>query len=185
MTTQTRLMTAEELLDLPDDDRRYELIRGELLTMAPAGEEHGLIAHELALSLGQHVKGRDLGRVYAAETGFKLSSNPDTVRAPDIAFISRANFEDTAPSHTFREGAPDLVVEVISPNDRASEVEIKVRDWLSHGAKMVVTVNPRAKLVTVYRGPDNIHMLSEGDVLDGGDVVPGWQLPLDELFAPL
>jgi Uma2 family endonuclease len=183
MTTQAKPMTADELLNMPDDGFRYELVRGELRKMAPPGEEHGIITVEITLSLGNHVKARHLGKVYAAETGFKLASGPDTVRAPDVAFVSREGLEQQPPTKGYRQGAPDLAVEVLSPGDRYGEVEEKVFDWLDAGTKMVLVVNPDKRTVTVYRSRREIHVLTEDDAVSGADVVPGWSLPLRELFG--
>src|SRR5919109_273859 len=117
MTTTPQHMTAEELLHMPDDGFRYELIRGELRKMAPAGHQHGRIAINVTTPLDQHVRAHNLGTVYAAETGFKLASNPDVVRAPDIAFIRRQRVEEVGNVEGYWPGAPDLAVEVISPSD--------------------------------------------------------------------
>lgn len=182
MATTSRLITADELLHRRDDGFRYELVRGELKRMAPAGRKHGKIAHRFDLRLGQFVEAHNLGVVYAAETGFVLASNPDTVRAPDVAFVSRereALLEDT---EGFFRGAPDLAVEVLSPGDTYTEVEEKTMEWLEGGARLVVVVDPRKRTVTVYRGRDEIRILTETDTLDGGDVVPGWTLGIRELF---
>ena len=183
MTTEPRLINAEGLLELPRGRVRRELIKGELKEMAPAGHEHGHIAHEIALSLGVHVKANKLGRVYAAETGFKLASNPDTVRAPDVAFVSQERLQEVTSSTGYFPGSPDLAVEIISPNDRHSEVEEKVEMWLRYGVRMVVTINPQARTATVYRSLDEIRMIREEGRLEGGDIVPGWVLPLTELFS--
>jgi len=122
MTTRPRPVTAEELFRKPDDGFRYELLRGELRKVVPAGEEHGYLAMEIGRLLGNHIKANRLGRVYAAETGFKISSDPDTVRAPDAAFVSRERLEEIGPVRGYRPGAPDLAVEVVSPNDTHAEV---------------------------------------------------------------
>jgi len=176
-------VTAEELLYMPDDDFRYELVRGELRRMNPAGNVHGRVAMSFAWRLAQYVEENRLGTVYAAETGFKLATDPDTVRAPDVAFVSRARVEAIGETEGFWPGAPDLAVEVISPGDAYAEVEEKVFDWIDAGTKMVVVVNPRQRSATVYKSPDNITALAEDDVLDGGGTVPGFELALREIFA--
>jgi Uma2 family endonuclease len=121
--------------------------------------------------------------VYAAETGFKLASNPDHVRAPDAAFIRRERLEQLGEVEGFWPGAPDLVVEVVSPSDTFLEVQDKVFDWLDAGCRMVVVVTPRKRAVTVYRSLSDVKVLGEADVLDGADVVPGWRLPVKDLFG--
>ena len=122
------------------------------------------------------------GEIYAAGTGFVIGTAPDTVRAPDVSFVSRERAEATAEERGFFPGAPDLAVEVISPNDRYSEIEEKVSDWLRAGTQMVVVIDPHQRTATVYRAPDDICILTEGDMLDGGDVVPGWKMPLADVF---
>jgi len=180
---QPRLVTADELLAMPDDGLRRELVDGEISVTPPPGEEHGAIAADILLSLGTHVRGHGLGRVFAAETGYRTGSNPDTVMAPDAAFVSRERIEQVAISRGYRTGAPDLAVEVVSPGDSFVEVEAKVARWLAAGCRMVIVINPARRAATVYRSRDDITLLTEGDVLDGGDVVPGWTLPLRQLFA--
>lgn len=175
-------ITANDLLQRPDDGFRYELVKGELKKMAPASHEHGRVTVNITTPLDQHVRTNDLGTVYAAETGFKLSSDPDTVRAPDVAFVSRQRLEQVGEVAGYWPGAPDLVIEVISPTDVYTEVEEKVFDWLEAGARMVVVVNPRKRVVTVYRSLSDIVVLTEDDTLDGGDVVPGWRMPVKNIF---
>ncbi|HEY9403107.1 MAG TPA: Uma2 family endonuclease [Pyrinomonadaceae bacterium] len=183
MSTTTQLMTAEELLAMPRDGFRYELVEGELKRMSPAGHSHGRIAMRLAIPLGKFIADNNLGAVYAAETGFKLKSNPDTVRAPDVSFIRQERVEQVGDTEGFWPGAPDLAVEVNSPGDRVGEVEEKVREWLSAGAQLVWVVSPKLRVVTVYRSLTDIRTLTETDTLDGGEVVPGFQFPVAELFA--
>jgi Uma2 family endonuclease len=183
MATVNQLITAEELLRMPDDGYRYELVRGELRKMAPAGHLHGRVAINVTTPLDRHVRAHNLGVVYAAETGFKLASNPDMVRAPDVAFIRRERVEEVGDVEGYWPGAPDLAVEVISPSDTYADVQEKVFDWLEAGTRMVILVMPRKRAVTVYRSLTDMIMLTEHDTLDGGDVVPGWQIPVRELFA--
>jgi Uma2 family endonuclease len=124
-----------------------------------------------------------MGTVTTAETGFRLASDPDTVRAPDTAFITRERVEAAGDVKGYWPGAPDLVVEVISPNDLYTEVEEKVADWLQAGTRMVIVVNPRRRSVKVHRSANEVQVLGENDVLDGTDVVPGWTLPVRDIFA--
>jgi Uma2 family endonuclease len=182
MAVVRQQVTADELLHMPDDGFRYELVRGELRQMNPAGNVHGRIAVRITWRLAQHVEENRLGTVYAAETGFRLSSNPDTVRAPDAAFVSQARIEEIGDVEGFWPEAPDLAVEVVSPGDSYAEVEEKVFDWLEAGTKMVVVINPRQRSATVYKSPTNIIALAEADVLKGGDVVPGFELAVREIF---
>jgi Uma2 family endonuclease len=176
-------MTAEELLRMPSIEFRCELVRGELKKMPFMGDEEGYVAGNIGGSLINHVEAADLGRSYAAGTGFHIASNPDTVRAPDAAFVSRERLEATGEVEGYWLGAPDLAVEVVSPNDTHSEVVEKSLEWLEAGCRMVIVVEPRRKTATVYRSRDDIRILTEGDAIDGADVVPGWRLPVSEIFA--
>ena len=174
-------MTAEELIRLPNDSHRYELIKGELLTMSPPGEEHGIVTINLSTLLHNYVRANNLGVLYAADTGFKLESNPDTVLAPDIAFIAR----DRAgiPSPFYRSGPPDLAVEVLSPSDSEPKVERKTALWLRLGAKAVWNVNPRKRTVEVIRADGVRKLFRETDELVDDDTVPGFRVKVSEIFA--
>ena len=183
MTIVEHIATAADLERLPDDGFRYELVRGEVHKMTPAGNEHGKIAMSVAWRLAQHVENHGLGAVYAAETGFRLASDPDTVRAPDAAFVCQARLDEVGAVVGYWPGAPDLVVEVVSPGDRYGEVADKVAAWLAAGTQMVVVVEPRQRTVAVHRADGAIRTLGEGDVLEGGEVVPGWEVPVAALFA--
>lgn len=185
MTTETRFVAAEGLLELPRGQHRYELVFGELRETALMGLEHDSIAAELAFSLSAYVRADGLGQVYAAGTGFKLSSSPDTVLAPDAAFVSAERGREVTGSTGYFPGPPDLALEIVSPNDRHREVEEKVELWLRYGVRMVVTLNPRTHTATVYRGLEDIRMILGDGRLEGADVVPGWVLPLEELFEPV
>jgi Uma2 family endonuclease len=167
---------------MPDDGFRYELVKGDLIRMSPAGDEHGRVAMNLAGPLHHHVSTNKLGVVYAAETGFKLESGPDTVRAPDVAFVSNERLELTGTPRSYRECAPDLVVEVLSPGDSASEVQAKVAQWLQADARMVWVVSPKLRTITAYRSLTDIVVFSERDTIDGSSVVPGFRLPVAEVF---
>ena len=183
MAVVRREVNAEDLLRMPDDGFRYELVRGELRQMAPAGNVHGRIAMNFGTSLNNHIRAHDLGVVYAAETGFRLAEDPDTVRAPDVAFVSRERFEEIGEVEGYWPGAPDLAVEVISPGDSYVEVEDKVFDWLEAGTRMVLTINPRKRSITVYRSLADITVLTGKDVLDGGEIVPGFRLAVRDIFG--
>lgn len=183
MSTTTQLMTADELLKLPRGRFRYRLIKGELITMSPAGSEHGALAAIVAALLVQYVRANNLGIVFGAETGFKVAENPDTVLAPDVAFTSREHVPESGITKKYWPGAPDLAVEILSPGDTAREVEVKVGQWLSAGARLVWTVNPKQKSVTVHRASKVSDTLSETDELDGEEIVPGFRCRVSEIFA--
>ena len=181
--TTTKLVTADDLLAMPGDGYCYELIEGQLVKMAPAGFQHGRYAARLCSLLEQHVHASQSGTVVTAEAGFRLASDPDTVRAPDVAFVDRSRASETGDEQGFWPGAPDLAVEVVSPSDSYTEVESKALLWLDAGTTAVVVVDPRRQTVTVYRSRSDIVILTEDDILDVHDVVTGWTLPLRELFG--
>src|SRR5215207_4926141 len=156
-------VTADELLHLPDDGFRYELVRGELRRMTPAGNVHGRVAMSFAWRLARHVEENRLGTVYAAETGFRLATDPDTVRAPDVAFVSRARTDEVGDVEEFWPGAPDLAVEVVSPSDAFTDVVEKVSEYLAAGCRMIVVVDPRGRSATVYRPHSDARWLTEDD----------------------
>ena len=183
MTIEARGITAEELLRMPDDGFRYELVKGELRRMSPAGSEHGAIIINVSVLLGQHVKSNNLGVCFAAETGFKIASDPDTVRAPDVAFVRRERIPGSGIPKKFFPGAPDLAVEVLSPGDTYSEVVEKVEDWLGAGTSAVWVVDPRRRSVSVYRSMTDVKRLSGADELDGGEVVRGFGCKVSEIFV--
>jgi Uma2 family endonuclease len=183
MASHTRNLTAEELATFRDDGGRYELVRGELRMMSPAGGRHGRVAHNLSLALGLHVRKAGLGAVYAAETGFLLARAPDTVRAPDIAFIAASRLAEIEDETGFVPITPDLVGEVISPTDSFSGVEEKALAWLDAGARLVLLVDPVTRTLHAYRAADNIVVLEHPSELDVSDVVDGWTLRTDELFV--
>jgi len=174
--TVVTMLTADELLRLPADGWRYELVRGELRKMSPSGARHGRVAAEIVGSLIAHMKRNRTGAVYSSETGFRIARQPDTVRAPDAAFVRSERITDTA---GFFEGSPDAAFEVTSPGDTYSEIEEKTLDWLRAGVKAVVIVDPRTKTVRVHRANG---ATSVEDVIEIDDVIPGWRLPLAEIF---
>jgi Uma2 family endonuclease len=182
MTTQTRLVTAEDLLAISSGEFRYELVKGILTKMSPSGTKHGKTAARLLAPLEYHVRANHLGQVYAAETGFKIASNPDTVRAPDVAFVSQSRLERIGDIEGFFPGAPDLAIEVVSPSDSYAEVEEKVLEWLEAGTQMAVVANSRKRILTVFRSFTDIKVLTEADSLVGENVVPGFVLPVKGLF---
>lgn len=184
-TVMKRQVSADELLVWPEDGLRHELIRGEVFTMAPAGSEHGIVALRIGALLHVYVMEHGLGETFGAETGFKIAANPDTVRAPDAAFVARERFAAVGLTAKFWPGAPDLAVEVVSPGDSYSEVQDKACDWLAAGTRMVIVADPRRRSLTVYRSAQDIRVLSADDELDGGEVVPGWRVPVATLFPPI
>lgn len=174
--TVTSLMTAEELLQRPDDGFRYELVRGELRKISPTGFEHGDVELEIGSSLRAHVKKHRLGKVVGGDVGFRIERNPDTVLGPDVAFVRS---ERVVKTRQFFEGPPDLAIEVVSPGDRYTEVEEKASEWLRAGTRAVIVVDPARQSVRVHRTAEIINV-TDAIVVD--DIVPGWRLPLSEIF---
>lgn len=176
-------MTAEELFVLPDDGYRYALVRGELQRMSPAGFDRGAVIMNLSVPLGQHVRAGRLGVVCGAETGFVLTRNPDTVLAPDIAFVRRERIPTSGRPRTFWEGPPDLAVEVRSPGDTRREVAEKLAAWLASGTLAVWVVDPSDESVAIHLPRRAPRRLEQADVLEGAPLLPGFRLPVVEIFA--
>ena len=176
------LLTAEDVERISIPGKVVELIRGRLVVHEPPGTRHGAIAANLAYHLGDFVRRHGLGRVFAQDTGFKIASNPDTVRGPDVAFISGARAEQI-PHRGYAELAPDLLAEVLSPGDRPGEVLAKIADWLGAGTKLVWLVDPERSEVRVYRQDGSLAVLHAGDALDGEDVLPGFSCALRDVLS--
>ena len=170
-------MTADELLRLRLPHNRAELVRGALVVREPAGYRHGRVAMNLAIRLGAYLERTPAGQLFAAETGFTLARGPDTVRAPDIAFVRRERLPDPEPAG-FPDLAPDLVVEVLSPDDRSGDVLAKVADWLSAGTRLVWVVDPGRRVARVYRVDGTEAIIAADEALDGQEVLPGFSCSL-------
>ncbi len=183
MSAQSGLMTAEELLRLPRGTWRYELLDGVLRRMTPAGHMHGRVAAEVGAHLTVFVRARDLGETYAAETGFLLRRSPDTVRAPDAAFVSHERLASmTLLPEGYFPGPPDFAVEVLSPSDRAPEVDAKVADWLKCGCRAVLVLDPATRRARLHRPDQDDASFLDSDVVTLEDLLPGWSLDLGAVF---
>ena len=178
----TTLTTAEELLAMPDDGWRYELIEGVLHRRPPAGGEHGEIETELVFHLRLYVAARGLGKVYLGDTGFVFERDPDLVRFPDVAFVRT----DRLPTPNRRRGhmpvIPDLAIEIVSLTGAPQEVAAKVAFYRARGVPLVWTVHPADRTVAVHRAAEPARVLGLDDVLDSEDVVPGFRLPVADIF---
>ena len=185
MTTRItdRQVTAEELIRLPRGQFRYELVKGELRRMTPAGFNHGAIVVNVTIPLAQHVKAHALGVVCGAETGFRIHSDPDTVLAPDVAFVRRDRLPPSGPPAGYWPGAPDLAVEVLSPSDTVFEVDAKVAAWLEAGTAVVWVVNAQHRAVTIHRAGTAPRTLSDTATLTGDDVAAGFQMLVADIFT--
>jgi Uma2 family endonuclease len=170
-------MTAEDLLNMPDDGYRHELIKGELLTMPVPKHAHGRICAKLIMVLGNYVEANDLGEV-CAESGFKLENDPDTVIGPDVSFTAKHRITDP-PGYV--SGPPDLAIEVRSPGDRRGKVERKATIWLDFGTRSLWLVNPAKRTVEVCHGSGERWLFHENDELVD-DTVPGFRVPVSKIF---
>jgi Uma2 family endonuclease len=184
MSTRTRLITADEFLVWPDEPGfRQELMRGEVVTMPLPGGRHGRIAGKILRRVGDFVEVGRLGETYAAETGFLIERNPDTVRGADVAFVRTERLALITNEEKHIPFAPDLAVEVRSPSDRDDEVEEKVQLWLAAGSELVWTVDPDDRTVVVHRRGAEPVPLREDDEIDGGDAIPGFRCRVSDLLA--
>ena len=176
------LMTAEELVDLPDDDFRYELVNGVLARMTPTGAEHGVVAARTGQFLSEHVSAFGLGVCCGAETGFILRRAPDVVRAPDAGFVSQRRIPEPGVPTGYWPFAPDLAVEVVSPTDRPTDLRAKIGEYFSAGSQQVWVVEPATRTVHAYRGPHDVQVFGIDDELTGDEMLPGFRCPVGRLF---
>ena len=181
MTTAKKLFTAADLLAMPDDGKRYELIRGELIEMPPASDDHGFTGDELSWQVGSFIRERRLGRGRLAETGFLIA--PDTVLAPDYAFISYDRMSSRPPRRGYAEAIPDLVIEVFSPNQRQPALDAKVQMWLAAGVRLVWVVYPGTQEVYAHHDDGTVQRFGVGDILTGDPVLPGFACPVVDIFT--
>jgi Uma2 family endonuclease len=175
------LITAEELSKIAGD-RRVELVYGELQDMTPIGVTHGKIALRLGGQLDSFLMKTKLG-IAGVEIGVVLARDPDLVRAPDICFISASRLAPSALAGFF-EGAPDLAIEVLSPSDRASEVQRKVQEYLQAGCQLVWVVDPESKTVTAFLPSGEARVYRGGQAVPGDPVLPGFSFQPGALFDP-
>lgn len=181
-TVPAKLITADEFLWMPEEELWHtELVQGRVVREPPAGYRHGGIGVRLIIRLGGYVEAHRLGQVVNADTGFLLFRNPDTVRAPDVAFVARDRLELQAPEK-FYPAHPDLAVEVASPSNTVGEMIAKMLDYLRAGTRMAWMIDPSSRTVTVYRSFDDIRIVPEEGLLEGADVVPGFTMRVAELF---
>jgi Uma2 family endonuclease len=179
-----RVTTADQLLTVDEPGFRHELVRGELRRMSNAGWWHGAVAMRIGARLQTHVEAHGIGCVFAAETGFLLARDPDTVRSPDAAFV-RGERLPAQPGRGYFAGAPDLAVEVTSPSDTWQHVLEKVHDWLAHGARAVWIVEAEARRVSVFDAAGTATVLRAHDTLRGGDVLPDFAIAVADLYPAI
>ena len=179
----TKPTTAAELIAMPDDGYVYELIAGRLRQMVPAGGEHGETEVRFGFHLYGFVAPRGLGEVYSGDTGFFFGHDPDTVLAPDVAFISAERLPPRSERRGYLDVIPDLVVEIVSPNDRQPEVDDKVARYLAAGVRLIWVAYPRRRQVVVHRSGAEAITLDEDETLDADPVLSGFRLPMADVLA--
>lgn len=169
---------------MPEEDGfRLELVEGNVIREPRPGARHGRLTTRLASALHAHAEEHALG-VVCTDFGVVLGENPPTVRGPDIGFIASERLRPEDLPTGFLKAAPDLAVEIVSPSNTATEIQRKVLEYLAAGSRLVWVVDPETRSVNAYRSREEARLLSEGEILDGGNVLPGFRLALKELFAP-
>lgn len=181
----TRQLTAGDLFAMDPGAGRFELVGGELREMSPAGAAHGAVGSRLTIRLGGFVEAKGLGHVFATETGFIITSEPDTVLVPDVAFVSNERMSRQSIGDGFVPFAPDLAIEIESPSNRTGELLAKVASYLAGGSREVWLVQPAHRSISRFRPAAPPETFAPGDVLAGGDLLPGFQLSVDDLFSIL
>ncbi len=181
MTTKQKLMTADELLRMPrGEGKRYELVRGVLIEKMPTGDPHGDTVMRTTLLIGNYSEDKDYGVVRTGEPGYRLERGPDTVRAPDVAWIAPGRI---APgTQGYPELAPDLAVEVKSPGNSNPELAAKAQMWLCYGSQAALTLDPATTTAVLYLPNAEPLSLGEYDILDLGGLLPGFSTPVWRLF---
>jgi len=175
------IMTAEQLERVQIPGKSTELVRGRLVVLEPPGTYHGELAGRLLVRVGAFVESHRLGAVFAQDTGFKIASNPDTVRAPDLAFLGHERL-----AHVARRGyaavAPDFVAEILSPDDQPGEVRAKIAEWLTAGVRLVWELDPDRRIARIYRPGGSESLVAAHGVLEGDTVLPGFRIELNDLY---
>jgi Uma2 family endonuclease len=178
-TTARPRATEADLLQTPQDGRKYELVDGEI-RMSPAGTRHGQVILRLTLRIAPFVEQQGLGHIFESSTGFRLPGG--NVRSPDVCFVRRGRFENERPPDDFPDLAPDFVVEVLSPGDSTRHVLDKVGEYLQAGTRLVWVIDPKRERAAVYRSLTDVRELRPDDSFDGEDVLPGFAVKLADLL---
>ncbi len=182
MTIATRILTVDDLWNMPGNGEGFELVKGELRPMPPSGHEHSTIGVNLITRINTFVQSKKLGKVTGADGGYVIESAPDTVRAPDIGFVQASRLPGGKRTTKFFKGAPDLAVEIVSPDDAYQDIDEKVKEYLEAGVRLVWVVNPRRKSVSVFRADNTISSLRPADVLSGEAVLLGFEIVVSDIF---
>lgn len=182
VTSEKKVWTDEAFMALPDDGQHYEIVNGELIDMGNLGAKHGYIAIILSSALFAVVMAQKLGALFDSSTAFKMKNG--NKRSPDISFFAKERLQELDDLPTgFLDGAPDLAIEILSPTNTIEEIDSKLAEYFENGARLVWVINPNQHHVLVYRSaqePDRL--LKSIDALDGEDVIPGFSLPVADLF---
>ena len=181
MTTPKALLTLDDLMKLPEIECRYELVRGELVSVPFSSFEHGEVLGELAVTVREFTRRSGAGRV-ALGCGVVLHRNPDTVRAPDLCFVHSDRFPADFDGDGYLTIIPDLVAEVVSFNDLAEAMQQRIVEWLAAGVRLVWVLYPGTRTVYAYRSETDVRVYTAADTLDGGDVLPGFACAVVTLF---
>jgi Uma2 family endonuclease len=179
----TKLYTAEDLLEMEDDGCRHELIRGELITMPTTNDEHSELTFTLSGLLWNYQRDHPEIRWFAGDPGFMLARDPDNLLGPDLAAVLTDRLPPDFPRRTFFDIVPDLVIEIVSPSERVGQISAKVDAYLNAGVRLIWLINPMRRNVTIHSPDQHTRILEGPDVLDGGEVLPEFRLPLSELFG--
>lgn len=177
------LMTVEDLRQISEDEKPGELVRGEWVEVSRPTLRHGDLMAQIVFLLRLYLQRNPIGRVVCGDPGFILERHPDTLRGPDVAFVSKERIPPEGIPDDWFEGAPDLAVEIVSKSQTAHEAGLKALDYLRAGTKMVWVVDPQSRTVAVYTPPNKIQILRESETIDGGDVLPNFQCKVSELFG--
>jgi len=175
-------LNADDLMSLPDNGKRYELIEGELVEMSPTSNEHGFIELNVAYLIRTYLKQNPTGRAGVGEVGFRTRKDDKTVRAADAYFISYERLPKGSSTQGFSDIAPEVVIEVISPSDRTGDIADKTQEWLDFGVLMVWNIYPRQKSIHIFQPDQKPLVLFEDDRVDGGKILPDFSMKVSELF---
>lgn len=178
---ESRILSAEDLEQIRLPDKRTELVHGRLVVREPPSTEHGRIQATLAYFVTDHVRRNELGVVFGQDTGFRIASKPDTVRGPDLAFVSRERAAEL-PRRGYAALAPDFVAEIISPDDRPGEYLAKVAQWLEAGTLLIWVIDPQRAEARVYRADGSLTVVTQDALLRGEAVLPGFSCPLADVL---
>jgi Uma2 family endonuclease len=179
---QTQVWTDEAFMALSGEEKRYEVVDGELVEMGNSGMEHGYIACQLVVALGIFLREQKVGAIFDSSTAFTLKSG--NRRSPDVSFVAKARLQGmNRPPQGFFQGSPDLAVEILSPGNTVEGMHQKIVEYFENETRLVWVIHPEEKFVLVYHSPEPDQFLRSGDTLEGEDILPGFTLKVEELFA--